>query len=331
VRALFLSAFILSSGLLSAQIPRIGVIDYYGIRKVPDHRIQKALALAEGDRLPASKSAVEDRLEQVAGVVLARLDAVCCRGAGGGRGGGGGARGAPHFDFREPPTGDATLPEELTEAYRGYLRAFAAAARAGHAEESFYHGHPLAEDAAARAYQERFPGLAKTHLAVLRRVLKESGDAGERAIAAAVIGYVPDKEPVINDLQFAMQDADESVRANAMRALSAAAVLGARDPETRIHVRPTWFIEMLNSLVWGDRLRSSTALVHITEKRDAAMLDELRERALPALTEMARWKTLAHALPAFLLVGRIQGIPEPRIYEAWNKGDRDAVLGNRGK
>jgi hypothetical protein len=50
------------------------------------------------------------------------------------------------------------------------------------------------------------------------------------------------------------------------------------------------------------------------------------------LTEMARWKTLAHALPAFLLVGRIEGIPEAEIYDAWNRSDRDAVLRkNAGK
>jgi hypothetical protein len=330
VRALFV--LLLSCGFLSAQIPRVGVVDYYGIRKVPENRIQKALGIGEGDRLPASKGEVEDRLEQVPGVVLARLEAVCCTGDRAVLYVGIEERGAPHFDFREAPAGDAALPQDVVEAYRGYLREFADAARANHAEESFYHGHPLAQDPAVRAIQERFPALAKDNIAVLRRVLRESGDAEQRAMAAALIVYFPDKALVINDLQFAMQDADESVRANAMRALSAAAVLGARDAEAGIRVQPTWFIEMLNSLVWGDRLRAATALVHITEKRDPALLEELRTRALPALTEMARWKTLAHALPAFLLVGRIEGIPEAEIYDAWNRSDRDAVLRkNAGK
>jgi hypothetical protein len=235
-------------------------------------------------------------------------------------------RGAPHFDFREPPVSETALPVELMEAYNGYLRAFAEAARRGDATESFYEGHPRAQDAAARAYQSRFPALAKANLPALRRVLRESGDTLQRAAAVAIIGYVPDKASVVDDLQYAMQDADESVRANAMRALSAMAVLGERDPEAGIKVQPTWFIEMLNSLVWGDRWHSSRALVQITERRDARAIDELRDRALPALIEMARWKTLAHALPAFLLVGRIAGVPEAQIHDAWKRGDRDAIL-----
>jgi hypothetical protein len=41
---------------------------------------------------------------------------------------------------------------------------------------------------------------------------------------------------------------------------------------------------------------------------------------------MARWKTLAHALPAFILVGRLAGLPEQEIQDRWTKGDRDAVI-----
>ncbi|HEX8985460.1 MAG TPA: hypothetical protein VF767_08515, partial [Bryobacteraceae bacterium] len=282
--------------------------------------------VSEGDRLPASKADMEERLEQVPGVVLARLEAVCCTGDRAVLYVGIEERGAPHFEFRDPPESDAALPQELIEAYNGYLRAFADAARRGEAAESFYEGHPLAQDAAARAYQNRFPALAKANLPALRRVLRESADTFQRAAAAAIIGYLPDKTSVVNDLQYAMQDAGEGVRANAMRALSAMAVLGERDPDSGIKVQPTWFIEMLNSIVWGDRWHSSQALVQITERRDPGTIAELRGRALPALIEMARWKTLAHALPAFLLVGRIAGVPEEQIHDAWKRGDRDAIL-----
>ena len=55
---------------------------------------------------------------------------------------------------------------------------------------------------------------------------------------------------------------------------------------------------MLNSLSWSDRERALTALEILTDTRDAQMLSQLRQRALPALAEMARWKTLEHALPA---------------------------------
>jgi hypothetical protein len=123
-----------------------------------------------------------------------------------------------------------------------------------------------------------------------------------------------------------MQDPDESVRANAMRSLGAIAALARRDPNLGIRVEPTWFVELLNSLVWSDRVRAATALVTITESRAPGTMEELRKRALASLVEMARWKTLAHALPAFILVGRIAGLPEDRIHEAWNSGNRETVI-----
>ncbi|MFN9460144.1 MAG: hypothetical protein ACK6D7_22620, partial [Acidobacteriota bacterium] len=77
---LFLS---LALGLLSAQsanpsLPRIGMIDFFGVRKASVERLKKALEVAEGGPLPRSKSDVEERLELVSGVVRARLEAVCC-------------------------------------------------------------------------------------------------------------------------------------------------------------------------------------------------------------------------------------------------------------
>jgi hypothetical protein len=41
---------------------------------------------------------------------------------------------------------------------------------------------------------------------------------------------------------------------------------------------------------------------------------------------MARWKTLDHALPAFLLLGRVAGLPEAEIQSAWTKANREAFI-----
>jgi hypothetical protein len=68
------------------------------------------------------------------------------------------------------------------------------------------------------------------------------------------------------------------------------------------------------------------ALQLLTDKRDPAVLAQIRDRALPALVEMARWKTLAHALPAYILLGRITGVPEKQIQDAWSRGDRESVI-----
>jgi hypothetical protein len=42
--------------------------------------------------------------------------------------------------------------------------------------------------------------------------------------------------------------------------------------------------------------------------------------------EMARWHDLEHALPAFILAGRLAGLDDKAIQEAWVSGNRDPVL-----
>jgi hypothetical protein len=82
---------------------------------------------------------------------------------------------------------------------------------------------------------------------------------------------------------------------------------------------------MLNSVVLSDRLKASEALVTLTETNPAG-LDIVRERALASVIEMARWKSLRYALPAYVLAGRIAGLPEPEIHTRWEKNDRESVI-----
>jgi hypothetical protein len=116
------------------------------------------------------------------------------------------------------------------------------------------------------------------------------------------------------------------VRANAVRSLKAIAVLARKQPGLGIKIQPTWFVEMLNSIVLSDRVQSADALVVLTDNDDSAALDLMRERALSSLAEMARWKTLRYALPSFLLVGRIAGMKDAEIQQSWEKGDRETVI-----
>jgi hypothetical protein len=61
--------------LAFGQAPRIGRIEFYGLKKVSEDRVRKALGFAEGDPLPKSKAEVEERLAEVPGIVEARLEA----------------------------------------------------------------------------------------------------------------------------------------------------------------------------------------------------------------------------------------------------------------
>ena len=323
---IFCILLLLPVALAADSTPRIGSIDYYGIRKVPESHIQKALGVAVGDTLPASKGDVEDRLAEVPGVVLARLEAVCCDGGRSMLFVGIEEKGAAHFALRSAPQGDVMLPADLTDPYQNLVTAVEGAAQRGSTAEDLTHGHPLAADPDARAIQQRFVELVPKHLLEIRDVLRNSADTDQRAMAATLIGYAREKAKVVPDLEYAMQDPDENVRASAMDALGAIAVLAAKKPDLEIHISPTWFVEMLNSVVLSDRIKAAKALVNLTDSRPVATLDLMRERALPSLAEMAKWHSLSYALPPFLLLGRAGGLSDKEIQNRWTEGDREDMV-----
>jgi hypothetical protein len=174
-------------------------------------------------------------------------------------------------------------------------------------------------DPQARAFQEKFIAFAAGHLDQLRGVLLNGSDPDQRAIAAAVIGYAPNKKDVMNDLQTAVQDPDESVRTNAVRALNAFAVAG-------LHVAPTWFLELLNSVVLSDRIEAVRALLTLTDHPAPEVIEQVREHSLPSVVEMARWKAPRYALPAFVLLGRVAGFTDAQVQQSWQKGEREIVI-----
>jgi hypothetical protein len=310
----------------AAQAPKTGDINFYGLRKLTPDKIRSTLELQPGNPLPPSKGDLEERLELMPGVAAARVEAVCCDGENAILFIGIEERGSPHFDTRPAPAGTATLPEDLMAAYREYVGAVERAAQLGNAAEDFTAGESRIDDPEARRLRERFAGLAVDRIDVLRDVLHNGAEPDERAVAAALIGYAPKKDQVIKDLQFAMQDAEPAVRANAVRAMMAIAVLSQKRPDLGLRIEPTWMVEMLNSIVLGDRQQAALALVTLTEQRNATSLDLIHKRALPALVDMARWKTLRYALPAFLLVGRTAGIPESELLAQWRQGDRETAI-----
>lgn len=319
-------AFLLLAGIIAAQTPRIGRIEFYGLRKVAETRVRKALGFSEGDALPKSKQDVEEHIAAIPGIVAAHIEATCCDGGKIVLYIGVEEKGAPHFDLRTPPEVDFDLPGEIAAAYHEFLSAVNEAVRRQSTAEDLTQGHSLMADPDCRDVQQRFVTLAAAHLTELRNVLRHSGDDEQRAIAAYVIGYGPKKRDIVNDLQYALKDSDETVRGNAIRALTAIGVYARLHPDSEIKIEPTWFIEMLNSIVWTDRNNAAVALVNLTDSRDADTLAQIRARALPSLVEMARWKYLAHALPAYILVGRVMGLPEQEIQDTWSKGDRDTLV-----
>ena len=309
-------------------VPRIGAVDFYGLRKLNAERLLRELKLKEGDLLPASRVDLEEKLEELDGVVAARVEAVCCASPGrpilyvGIE-----EKGAVHFDVRPSFEGSGVpyLPADITNAYRRLLEAMAGAVRNDGAAEDWSRGHSLLVDETSRGWQLRLLQLADEHLPELRQALKD-GDEEERAIAAYTIGYVTDKRRVINDLQLAMRDPGAKVRENALRSLAAFSVLARREPDLNMQVLPTWIVEMLHSLDWSDREQALRVLVTLTDIRDPKLMQLLTERSRDTLVEMARWKHLPHALPAYVLLCRSAGMAETEIERTWAADAREKTI-----
>lgn len=310
--------------------PRIAAIEIYGVRKTPVQKIRAAIGANEGDPLPASRQDIEDRINKIGGIVASRMEAVCCDQGKTTLYVGVEEKNAPHFEFRPAPNRDITLPQDTLDNYHAFLEAVAASIRGRNADEDLTNGYSLMADPECRRRQQQFVEQAARDLARIDEVLRQSSDSEQRAAAAYLLQYGPrgprTTKTIVDGLQYALQDVDDAVRENAMRSFKAV-VVGARlHPEQHIRIEPTWFVELLNSVVWSDRHNATLALLNLTDKRDPDTLALIRERALPSVIEMARWKNLKHALPAFMLAGRLAGLEDNQIREAWIRGDREPVL-----
>lgn len=309
--------------------PHVSIIEIYGAHKVPVEKIKKALGAEEGGPLPSREDA-EDRIDKLSGIVATRIEAACCDNRGMILYVGVQEKDSPHFEFHPAPTGDVTLPVDLVANYHTFLDTVAGSIHAGPADEDLTNGYSLMADSQCREFQQAFIPLVAKDLTVMDRVVRESSDPEQRTIAAYLLQYAPrgprTSKVMLDALQYAMQDQQDSVRQNAMRSLEAVAVGAKLHPDQQIHVEPTWFIELLNSVVWSDRRNASLALVDLTENRDPDTLALLRQRSLESVIEMARWHDLKHALPAFILAGRLAGLNEKQIQNAWVTGDREPVL-----
>ena len=309
------------------DMPPIGTIDYYGIRRVSKAEVERALQIKTGAKVSKPLLRAEKRLQALPGVASAKLNFVCCDPTGktilyvGIQ-----ETGARTLRFRVAPKENVKLPPEIVAAEQSFEDALMKAVEAGDAGEDDSQGYTLNHNPALRAVQERFIGFAARDVALLRNVLHTSSNADQRALAAEVMGYSEDHRAVVPDLEYAMSDRDYNVRNNAMRALAVIAGYANTHPSLGINIPAHPFIKMLNSLVWNDRDKAGFALRQLTENRDPAVLAELRKDALPALVEMARWKTPGHADMFCILLGRIAGLPEKTISSDLASGQKEEII-----
>ena len=285
--------------------PRIGIIDYYGTKAFAPEKLRSTIKVAEGDPLPPSKGDLEEVLVAIKGITRANVEAICCEQGKAIFYIGVEERGRTHLDIREAPTNETlTMPAEVTAIY-----------------------NKLVESAAEpAAVQAQLPDIAENHQKILRQIVRESADPDDRRVAAAVLGYGPKAQAIIEDLQLALRDPDKEVRTAAFGSLAPLAIYARKHPEAEITVLTTWFVEMLNSVAWKDRINAMNLLVELTGERDEKLIRHMKERGIPALAEMAMWKHLPHALPAYILLGRVANLTEQEIQDTWSANQREETI-----
>jgi hypothetical protein len=316
--AITIGSLLAAAHSVTAQVPSVREINLYGLEKVSPERVLQAAKLQTGQPLPPSKGEMEESIAKLPGVMRARVEAICCEGKYAVLFVGIEERTGPHMEFHPQPSGTASLPEEIMDAYHQFLTAL----RRGAAVNQ---DKPRERDPELAAITEKFTSFASNKLPELRNALRDSPDPEERAAAAVVIGYAQDKSAIAADLQYAMRDPDEAVRGNAIRSLHAA-VMKADTPSQAVPVPFTTLVDLLHSVVLSDRVEAADMLVTVTDDGNPQAIALMRSEALPTLIEMARWKSLFYALPPFMLVGRIAGLPEQEIQSRWTNGDREYVI-----
>src|SRR5437016_3586377 len=323
---LLIILFVLLSSSVDGQYPPIGIIDFYGLRSLSEHQGRQALQIKEGDSWSGSWAEAQRRLEALPAVQQARIAAVCCEAGKTILYIGIKEEGAPSLRFGSAPKGAIRLPETIIEAGKALDDALTEGSEKGDVGEDDSQGHALYSYPKARAIQQSFITFAAQDFKLLRAVLHKSADAENRALAAEIIAYAANKRDVVADLLYGMRDPNSGVRNNSMRALGVIARFAQQSPKRRIKVPVKPFIEMLNSIVWTDRNKSSLVLYTLTEERNPAVLSKLRERALLSLIEMSRWKSPGHAFGPFFILGRVGNISEDEIRKEWDSGKREILI-----
>lgn len=294
------------------EFPPIEIIDLFGVRTLDEQAVRDALPFREGDAIKGTedKGALERRVADALGVAAVSFALVCCTEE---RGSilyvGVEERPGTGVVYRPTPTGDLEVPAEVLAANDAFGAALMKAVTSGDAGEDRSQGHALAHDPAMRAQQEEFLRFARDDPQLFARVLRESANAEHRAIAATVVGYAADKAWAARELEAAAFDADGNVRNNAVRALAIIGAYGREHPEAGIEIDYVRFVELLDSREQTDRNKGLFVLAQSGAEPDESVLAALKERALPALIEMCRWRNDGHAEPACFLLAHVVALP----------------------
>jgi hypothetical protein len=327
---LALALIVVVASTASGQSTRpIGEIEFFGYKGLDVDAVRAALPVHEGESVSIDarserRRAIEASVRELLGTGPTDVWFGCCDdrqnwmvfvGLPG-------ATNTP-VAYDKAPTGLTRLPPNVAKLFDAIDQARMRAILSGDAGEDDSRGFALAHNAAVREKQMAFRRYALAHESAIVRVLQSASDAKQRVIAAAALGYVNSSRRQIAALVGVSLDPDESVRDEAVRALSV--LLGAKSGVGR-QIPPDNFIRLLASGIWTDHNKAVGVLWPLSQSRDPDLLARLRAGVLDNLIEMARWRTTGHAMEARFILGRIAGIDEARLQLLVAQGQVHEIL-----
>jgi hypothetical protein len=306
----------------------VGAINYFGYGGLPLQKVRAALPLHVGDSLTHatfSKKPINDAVLSVIGKLPTDVNVTCCIasqqleifiGLSGST-----SRPVPSGPI---PSANARLDPEGLRLYEQEQPLIGEAAAHGTGGEDDSQGYTISDDPALKAVNLAMRSFAIGRESELRHVLQTSGDPKQRRAAAALLGYVRRSPTQAEALSRAIEDPDEEVRNNAVRAL---AVLSAATKKDGLQINIKPLINLLYSGIWTDRNKASLLLMRMTEARNPEILSSLRKEAMGPLVEGASWIDVpGHSTPFLVVLGRIGSIRDDRLFELLKNGDKDAII-----
>jgi hypothetical protein len=221
-----------------------------------------------------------------------------------------------HTMPHEPaPTGSSCLSQAAVDLYDRTVAENEKAVEKGEAGEDDSLGYALGQNSELRQAQLEMRAFAVKNASQIVAALRGCAKDQHRRAASMLLGYADRSPDQIAALVRAANDADSTVRNNAVRALG---VLAAPSAEAAAGINADALIDLLNSGDWTDRNKAGLLFMRLSEARRPALLSALARQAFDSLVEMARWQDAPHATAYRLILGRSAGIEESRLVELAN-------------
>lgn len=294
---------------------QIGSIDYFGYEGLNLKSLHSHLPVKVGDSvssasLVAQRESIRHAVAEYAEANVTDIATMCCDsnqhiqlyiGLNG--------KSSKRLIRNPVPTGPSKLPDVALQLYREYLSAEGDAVLRGNAAEDHDRGYALSRDPETKNAELKLRLYALRHPKQLEDALAHASSAEERQASACLLGYANRSRSQIDSLISAVNDPNDEVRNDAVRALWAlASAKGVSNSDFEANLAP--FIDLLFSGSWLDRNKSSLLLEALTRNRNQFTISALRDSALAPLIEGAKWHDAGHSFPFVSILGRIENIPE---------------------